>query len=1034
MRIDTEQTRPKGPRLRCLLILVVGVAVASQGELNEEMTMDVARLAGRVVDRAGQPIGHAKVTLYKARAKGGETPLPLPVEVLDTTFSDASGLFSVTWKRSYVEGEKEVTEQFVVAQRQGYAPGVDYLRSFESSDENKIVLSKANSVAGMIVNEAGYGVGNAGVHIYPIKGVRQDAWLPALLCSTEASSVKTDARGRFSFDGVPEEANVHLYVTAAGYLDKSTWYFKGGQTGTGRFPAGTQDIVLAMPPISGIRARVVDKSTGKPMSEFKMGLARKDGDAGAPEYFNIFVDDKGRFDINCVAATYEVRYDPENIFPERYGEPTSIVVEKGRTTEVEMKVVTMAQLLIKVNHIKTGEAIPRVGVGLEDANTGERVRADSRVDSDRGLTCFYLRPGKYVISSLSKDGKALLREKPEEITVESGGKYQRNFLVDVGIGYLGKVVDAVNEPVAGADVYLLPGNVLHAQTGADGTFTFTENDFARAVDLARERKELKPENIYPKYYVYVRDVAKNRAGFVEVRLYGSGVTQVVVSESFEVSGSVVDGSGTPIAGAVVAPRVRIDSEHYRFGDEEQFITDDDGYYRIACVPYKRPHDYRYLVTAGGDGLSQAHLGVGAVLKNGTGTFNVCTVPDHEVWAQLKDISAEIYGGGVRLRPFVLRAASLSLSGTIVDILGGPMEEASVSIMGGGQPTFEPITTQGDGRFVFEGLCEGKVRLNVKSEWFPNRGRTPYDYYPVDADVNAGAENIRIIMAPKKALEEKPASTPADSGLVEVTVVDSDVGGPVGGAAVTFQGGSLAGNATVYTNASGIAYIILQKGTYSLVAVGGRQDYRAARVGQDILVEGGQDYSFDTQIKHKAGFGGIVVDEAGRPVGGAFFELMPFYVSGRDFTTQADGKFSASFEPAPTDLRSAEGPACWIIRHAGRKLGASLTTGKEYERDVVVRLQPMVSIMGRVTDAGGSPLKAAVAVLPYYGKYKKEGDAFAAASTDAKGHYELLVPPDLPGGFVYKLSFSAQGRYRQYHALDMSQMSAGQVITKDVVLK
>jgi len=73
-------------------------------------------------------------------------------------------------------------------------------------------------------------------------------------------------------------------------------------------------------------------------------------------------------------------------------------------------------------------------------------------------------------------------------------------------------------------------------------------------------------------------------------------------------------------------------------------------------------------------------------------------------------------------------------------------------------------------------------------------------------------------------------------------------------------------------------------------------------------------------------------------------------------------------------------------------------------------------------------------LPYYGKYKKEGDAFAAASTDAKGHYELLVPPDLPDGFVYKLSFSAQGRYRQYIALDTSQVSAGQVVTKDVVLK
>ena len=110
------------------------------------------------------------------------------------------------------------------------------------------------------------------------------------------------------------------------------------------------------------------------------------GGSGAPEYFTIVIDEKGSFNINCAAATYEIRCDPDNTFPEWYGEPNSIVVERGETTRIELKFTTMAQLLIKVTHSETGEPIPRVGVGLKDAVTGEPVSANSKLDSNRGLT------------------------------------------------------------------------------------------------------------------------------------------------------------------------------------------------------------------------------------------------------------------------------------------------------------------------------------------------------------------------------------------------------------------------------------------------------------------------------------------------------------------------------------------------------------------------------------------------------------------------------------------------------------------------
>lgn len=1002
---------------------------------DSERTIDTSR-SGKVIDKSGVPINDARVILYGAKKPAKGRPLPFECKVLETTTTNESGIFTITMKQPYKGRSLDFDRLFVVVQKDGFALGTQYFHSLEESEDKVITLSKSTTIAGTVINQNGDPIIGAEVHVFPIKGRWEDGNLIGLLSSTDLSTTNTDRYGRFLLDHIPIEAYAEFYVIAEGYLDKFTSHDLGGRTDKGKFEAGAPDVVLKMEVKSGFTGRVVDKDTGLPVKTLKVSFRPQVPKDDLVNSVSTVTDEKGFYSMYCPPGKYIFHY----AYPYTAVGQEIIVTEGQVTSNVDLQVYMLGDLYIKVSQIETGKPVVDVDITIKNEKTGKRHPLRT---GEKGAVLFSRPAGQYVIEQISKYGEELL-DTPESITIKPGHREEREFKFDVtaeGKGMLVVVTDASKKPVPGVNIYLLPGNRFLGQTDEAGKSKILKEDFKEAVLAAFGQEYFERYGTHREFYIYAQDAENNMAKIHMFYSRSSGLVEIVLSDTFEIWGRVVDTTtGQPIAHALVFPSVFLKHHkrnYFELGDERDFITNSEGFYKFRALP----HGNRYTVTATADGFGQSKVMVYTgtegrrVLKN---WMSRRPIP------KIKPNVVESKANKIELKDFVLQEVGLSISGVVVDTMGKPISNAKVSFIDvrdefkavktGPNADFEPFTTGPDGKFRFDGLSKGKLKLTVLSEWSPGRFPSAHEFYNVNINIEAGNEEMRIIMTPKKAVTEIPKGPFVDGGLVEVFVADSNTTEPLENASVVFQGENITNGATSYTNKQGLAYIVLPSGTYTLTGIGGRKDYRSRKVNSQIEVEPRQTCIRDVKLNHKAGFEGIVVDQQDQPVGGAFFELIPFHTDKYDFTTKADGKFSVAFEPTSIHLRHADGPPCWIIIHKRRKLGAYLRRTKGYKKNVRIVLRPAIRIIGKVTDEDRIPTKATVEIVPRHKKYKSKGDRFGKVTSNEQGLYEILVPPELPADYTYTLNFWANGTSVQSYSIDTKDKTDGQIIIKDVIIK
>ena len=79
--------------------------------------------------------------------------------------------------------------------------------------------------------------------------------------------------------------------------------------------------------------------------------------------------------------------------------------------------------------------------------------------------------------------------------------------------------------------------------------------------------------------------------------------------------------------------------------------------------------------------------------------------------QIYDVSASADAGRQELDPVELKLANLKLAGQVLDADDNPIDGCSVNLSGDGQPNAN-VRTDRNGRFSFEHVCEGAVRLSA----------------------------------------------------------------------------------------------------------------------------------------------------------------------------------------------------------------------------------------------------------------------------------------------------------------------------------
>ncbi len=177
------------------------------------------------------------------------------------------------------------------------------------------------------------------------------------------------------------------------------------------------------------------------------------------------------------------------------------------------------------------------------------------------------------------------------------------------------------------------------------------------------------------YCLVARDVARNLAAAMDLE-EGTTNLDLRLRPALIVTGRVQDGNARPLANATIQASLWTDSMESQFGG--RIKPDAGGRFSIAGLPTGRRYTIRVFV------------------KNlGSATQPI------EAEASLTN--------QIELPPFVFKLPDRKLAGQVVDEDEKPAAGLQVNLQGEGQ-FFASARTDENGRFAFDAVCEGPVRL------------------------------------------------------------------------------------------------------------------------------------------------------------------------------------------------------------------------------------------------------------------------------------------------------------------------------------
>lgn len=348
-------------------------------------------------------------------------------------------------------------------------------------------------------------------------------------------------------------------------------------------------------------------------------------------------------------------------------------------------------------------------VSVRDANTGAPVVGDQ-------ISLYQERPrGLSACVSPGSDGSARVRLVPgkwrattwfaygyevphrEKFEIAAGKTTRLEMQFDPLPVLKGIVRDAAGEPVGGAEIVLVPGDLM--------PMALVET--YRCDAQGRFEIHVRSNSLTASARVVARVAARNLVGAVPIGKDLKAPVRVNLAPGTRIVGQVVGPKGKPIAGAMVGAFDRTASPEW---SAPQFwvAADTKGRYELPALLAGR--EYQLEASARGYGQATAHVDVPKKNK-----------------------------GPVKIERIVLMAADRSISGRIFGRDGEPVAGASVSVRGDGQPYHaRPVYTGKNGTFKIEGLCAGEVSLTAHGPAWNSTGSTEADAGETDVAIQLKA--------------------------------------------------------------------------------------------------------------------------------------------------------------------------------------------------------------------------------------------------------------------------------------------------------
>ncbi|MBN1359267.1 MAG: carboxypeptidase regulatory-like domain-containing protein [Sedimentisphaerales bacterium] len=664
-------------------------------------------VTGRVVDYLARPAVQAEVAVVE---NGQDTATELQCARICAPIgrTDAQGLFEV---QAQIESMRNV---FVVVRKAGLALAWDRAPLQASNADRvrfQLVMEQPASISGKVLDISGRAVAQAKLRAVPTSAYlsrlsqspisQPEAWL----------STQTDADGCFRFDGFSADMSCDFWVQAQ---DRPCAYvFTTNYLNGFGYPVGRSDVMLTLHNERLVRGRVVEQGTGAPVAGVELEISRPRERGQREDIKDLYLpykvrsDADGRFSFPGVPdGDHQIDLvRPQSELAKWVAEPIGVLLGPDHAADdVTFEVDRGGLVELLVRNAQTREPVGGVVVSLGGLSLSDLPRTDSK-----GIARVRLRPGQaraLISSGISPNDEYRswgLRGPSEAFVVERGETTRLDVDLEPATKLRGMVVDPEGKPVPGATVSMHPlstGSRIISNIG-DELSADAQGRFEAPCGDADPRGWHVTACCEERDWVGLADVDAADEP-VQIRL-GPGVT---------VKGTVTNEEGIGIPAARVAVMVQPSGAVSSITIET--LCDARGAFSLAGIlPPDEATTCRLSADAAGYGPK---------------SYVEIEVPNRP--EAVTDLGA-----------IVLIAANESLAGIAVDANDAPVPNVPVFLHGGSREITQPdrrTATDGNGRFRFERICRGPVRLQAGFSNSPLYGR---------ASVEAGQQDVKIVLQP-----------------------------------------------------------------------------------------------------------------------------------------------------------------------------------------------------------------------------------------------------------------------------------------------
>jgi protocatechuate 3,4-dioxygenase beta subunit len=647
---------------RQFLLITVAAAVLAATATAQEL-----KRSGTVADAAGHPQPGTTVEYWSYQALQS---LGNGVSLMRQTTTDTNGAF-----------ELQISEDVgvLLARKPGLAPTWKMLgQPFAASrdTEDHFVLAAPGTLAGVVVDEADKPVANAEVSavsaVLQIPPGEEMQGIDYLLgkAAHDCFSARTDAAGRFRIENFPSNATASLTVQAPGKALRPSSR-PSGNLNSLPWRAGQEDIKLAVEPAGSIEGKIIAEESNQPPPVALLtvlpngpgisGLEyREPAQSGVDGAFRISDLPAGSYRLQAAFGT--------NALPDWVAESVPVSLESGQT-ERDVRVTASRGGLLEVAVLEQNDRKPLEQIMVFAVNrTGRNVNVRSTAYSgSNGIALLRLMPGDYQVMAIRQSMSSI----QTPASVEAG---QTN-RVEIEIAAPKKITGIVRQP----DGQPAAGLLVRMANGYGPMMGDVKTDAAGKFELDWNQQRQFPQNNSTPC-VLVRDPEHNLATAQDID-EDTGPLELKLAPGLTLTGQV-QCDGKPVTN-IAATLIFWSGNSGMWLTGLSRATNTPGRFEIPALPPGRK--YGLVVSAPGYGQQS-----------------------------LNDVGASADAGRMELDPIELKPANLKLAGQVLDSDDKPVAGANVNLSGEGQATGN-TTTDREGRFLFDHVCEGTAQIMANGE-------------------------------------------------------------------------------------------------------------------------------------------------------------------------------------------------------------------------------------------------------------------------------------------------------------------------------